>query len=68
MNFKTKKKKLAHKANVIINEQPINKVSYTKFLGLCLVEEISWKYHLNHETLKVAKMTCIMAKLRPHFP
>ena len=41
MIFKTKKRKLGYKANVIINEQPINQVNYTKFLGLYIDEELT---------------------------
>ena len=69
MIFKTKKRKLSYKANVIINEQPaINQVDYTKFLGLYIDEELTWKYHINHVTMKVAKMTGIIAKARHFLP
>ena len=64
----TKKRKLSYKANVIINEQPINQVNYTKFLGLYIDEELTWKYHIDHVTMKVAKMTGIMAKARHFLP
>ena len=66
MIFKTKKRKLSYKANVIINDQPINQVNYTKFLRLYIDEELTWKYHINHVTMNVAKMTGIIAKAR-HF-
>ena len=56
----------SYKANVIINEQPINQVNYAKFLGLYIDEELAWKYHINHVTMKVAKMTGIMAEEK-HF-
>ena len=68
MIFKTKTRNLSYKANVIINEQPINQVNYTKFLGLYIDEELTWKYHINHVTMKVAKMTGIMAKARHFLP
>ena len=68
MIFKTKKRKLSCKANVIIKEQPINQVNYTKFLGLHINEELTWKYHINYLTMKVAKMTGIMAKARHFLP
>ena len=32
--FKSNRKKLKHKANVIINEHIIDQVKYTKFLGI----------------------------------
>ena len=68
MIFKTTKRKLSYKANVIINDQPINQVNYTKFLGLYIDEELTWKYHINHVTMKVAKMTGIIAKARHFLP
>ena len=68
MIFKTKKKKLSHKPKIFIHEQTINKVNYTKFLGLYIDEELSWKYHINHVGMKVAKMTAIMAKARHYLP
>ena len=68
MIFKTKKKKLSHKEKVFIKEQPINQVNHAKFLGLYIDEELSWKYHINHVAMKVAKMTGIMAKARHYLP
>ena len=46
---------------MIINEQPINQVNYTKFLGLYIDEELTWKYHM-------AKMTGMMDKARHFLP
>ena len=46
MVFKTKKRKLSYKANVNINEKTINQVNYTKFLGLYIDEELTWKYRI----------------------
>ena len=51
-----------------MNQEPINQVNYTKFLGLYIDEELTWKYHINHVTMKVAKMTGIMAKARHFLP
>ena len=51
MIFKTKKKKLSHKEEIFSNKQTIN-------------QELSWKYHVNHVAMKVAKTTGIMAKAR----
>ena len=43
-------------------------MNYTKFLGLYIDEELTWKYHINHVTMKVEKMTGIMAKARHFLP
>ena len=64
--FKTNRKKLKNKANVIINEHAIDQVKYTKFLGIYIDEELSWKYHINHIASKISKMTGIMARARHH--
>ena len=64
MIFKTRKKRLNYNAHVILNENPIEKVKYTKFLGIIIDEELSWKYHINHIATKVSKMVGITAKAR----
>ena len=40
MIFKTRKKRLNYNANVISNENSIEKVKYTKFLGIIIDEEL----------------------------
>ena len=40
MIFKTRKKRLNYNANVISNESSIEKVKYTKFLGIIIDEEL----------------------------
>ena len=64
--FKSNRQKLKNKANVIINKHTIDQVKYTKFLGIYIDEEPSWKYHINHIASKISKMTSIMAKARHH--
>ena len=64
--FKSKRKKLNNKANVIIDEHTIEQVKYTKFLEIYIGAELSWKYHINHIASKISKMTGIMAKARHH--
>ena len=66
MIFKTRKKRLSRNAHVVLNGSPIEKVKYTKFLGIFIDEELSWKYHINHISAKVSKMVGIMAKARHH--
>ena len=64
--FKSNRKKLKSKANVIINKHTIDQVKYTKFLGIYIDEELSWKYHIYHIASKSSKMTGIMAEARLH--
>ena len=60
MIFKAKDKKLEQNMSIIINMQQIEQVKYTKFLGLYIDEELSWKYHINHVTMKISKLKGII--------
>ena len=64
MIFKTKRKKLNQTLSIEINNQKIHKVKCTKFLGLYIDDELSWKYHIDQITTKISKMTGIMARAR----
>ena len=64
MVFKTKRKKLDQTFEIKINDQQINKVSYTKFLGLYIDDELSWRKHIDQISTKISKMRGIMAKAR----
>ena len=63
MIFKTNKKKLNQNMSMKINEQEIERVKYTKFLGLYIGKELCWKQQINNVTMKISKVTGIMAKL-----
>ena len=62
--FKTKRKKLNQTLSIEINNQKIDKVKCTKFLGFYIDDELSWKYHIDQITAKISKMTGIMARAR----
>ena len=64
MIFKTKRKKLNQTLSIEINNQKIHKVKCTKFLGLYIDDELSWKYHIDQITTKISKMAGIMARAR----
>ena len=64
MIFKTKRKKLNQTLSIEINNQKIDKVKCTKFLGFYIDDELSWKYHIDQITAKISKMTGIMARAR----
>ena len=50
MIFKTKNRTFSQRMSITIDGQQIEQVKYTKFLGLFIDEELSWKYHINHVT------------------
>ena len=49
---------------VNINEKQLEQLNHTKFLGVHIDEELSWKFHINHVSKKISKMTGIMGKAR----
>ena len=64
MVFKTKRKKLDQAFEIKITDQQIEKVKCTKFLGLYIDDELSWRKHIDQISTKISKMTGIMAKPR----
>ena len=49
-----------------IGGQPIEKVEYTKFLGVILDHKITWKKHINYISSKIAKGIGIIKKVRKY--
>ena len=65
--FKTKKKKSNHKIEISINNQNIEQVNQTTFLGVINIDEnLTWNSHLNLIYKKIMKSTAIISKIR-HF-
>ena len=48
-----------------INNQEIKRTSYTKFLGVLLDENLSWKEHLKYTQNNIAKSIGLMYKAKP---
>jgi hypothetical protein len=55
--FKTKKKKSNHKIEISINNQNIEQVNQTTFLGVIIDENLTWNSHLNLIYKKIMKST-----------
>ena len=64
MILKTKRKKFKEITAIKINGQIINQDKCTKFLGLNVDDELSWKDHVDQVATKISKMTGIMEKAR----
>ena len=62
--FKSRGKKSNQHVSIIMNNQEIEQVKYTKFLGLYIDDEFTWKYHIDQVASKITKMTGILAKAR----
>ena len=62
--FKSRGKKINQNVSIKIDNQEIEQVKHTKFLGLHIDNELSWKYHIEQVASKISRMTGIMAKAR----
>ena len=60
MLFKTRGKKVNTPANVTINDKIIKQVKWTKFLGILIDEQMTWKTHINFITNKISKLMSLL--------
>ena len=62
--FHPKQKKIDHQLILQINNQTIEQVQATKFLGYIIDEEITWKKHIQYLSNKLSKSIGILKKAR----
>ena len=53
---------------LVLNNIDIERVEFTKFLGVLIQENLSWKHHIDYISNKVSKATAILAKLKHYLP
>ena len=53
---------------LILNNIEIERVEVTKFLGVLIHENLSWKPHVDYVSNKVSKATALLAKLKHYLP
>ena len=54
--------------NLMIGDKSIQKVSYTKFLGVTIQENLSWKLHIAQICSKMMKAIGIMNRMKNLLP
>ena len=59
--FKSRGKKSNQHVSITMNNQEIEQVKHTKFLGLYIDDEFTLKYHIDQVASKISKMTGILA-------
>ena len=62
--FTSRKNNVLRNQDIIINGCKINEVVVTKFLGVLIDNNLTWKYHIDHLCSKVSKNIGILRKLR----
>jgi hypothetical protein len=66
--FGTKRMPESANFNVILNGKQLNRVKYTKFLGLLIDDKLCWNEHLNYIGNKVSRGLGIIGRLKCLFP
>ena len=66
--FHSLKNSLHETVNVKIGKKHVKEVKYVKFLGLLLDENLTWKYHLNELSKKLARTSGVFFKIRHLLP
>ena len=66
--FHSPQKPLNETVDIRFGKQHVRKAKYVKFLGLLLDENLSWKYHLNELSKKLARTCGIFFKVRHLLP
>ena len=62
--FRSRRKPITVSDTVTLDIVAVQWVEVTKFLGVLLVQHLSWKYHINHVAKKVSKTIRIISKAR----
>ena len=66
--FHSQKNLLHETVNIKIGKKHVKQVKYVKFLGLLLDENLTWKYHLNELSKKLARTSGVFFKIRHLHP
>ena len=53
---------------ITLNNIELERLTYTKFLGVLIQENLQWNRHINHVSTKVSRATGILAKLKHYLP
>ena len=67
MIFKSHSKKVTREKNIIVNGCKISEVTSTKFLGVMIDSNLTWKPHIDYISKKIAKNVGIIIKARKIF-
>ena len=66
--FKSKQKLINFKLNIKLDNIEIEQVSFTKFLGVIINENLTWENHIKVVKIKISKSMGILAKIKSNVP
>ena len=61
-------RKLTYQPKLVIFDNEQNKKVALEYLGILIDKNLSWKYHIDHITIKVSRTVGLIAKLRHFLP
>ena len=64
MIFSPSKKRKLKSLNIKIDDSPLNQVNETKFLGIIIDNQLTWKSHISYVSSKVSKSIGIICRLK----
>ena len=65
--FSFSNKRIVNTNDIVIDNQPVSRVSYTKFFGVIIDEKLNWSEHVNNLKIKLAKGSGIIRKCKIWF-
>ena len=68
MVFKPSQKRTRYNIQILINDQRIDQVKETVFLGVIIDENLNWKSEISHATNKISKSIGIIHKSSFYLP
>ena len=66
--FHLKNKKPPGSFSITLNNVELERLSYTKFLGVLIHENLTWNQHVNYISARVSKATGLLSKLKHYLP
>ena len=54
--------------NIVFDDTPLEEVSSIKFLGVCVDNKLSWKYHINNISKTISRNIGVINKLKYYLP
>ena len=62
--FRSHKRKLKHHLSLKLNNELLQCVEHTKFLGIIIDQHLTWKNHINYVTKKITRTTGVLCRIR----
>ena len=66
--FHLRHKKPPNDFTIQLNDINLERVTYTKFLGVLIDENLAWNHHISYVSSKVSRATGLLAKLKHYLP